>query len=119
MIPDEKLDTTLRKPGHVYLGDAHIFEGNSGSPLFMNMSGMRNGSLRLRPQYRLLGIVSGFYHEDSNLNLTVSTTPMRGTWEQNSGIEIVVPVGELKALLDSPAVQAARDSEVSTRIAKN
>jgi hypothetical protein len=25
MMPDEKLDTTLRKPGHLYLGDVHVF----------------------------------------------------------------------------------------------
>src|ERR1700676_962412 len=77
MMPDEKLDTTLKKPGHLYLGDVHVFGGNSGSPLFVNLSGMRNGSLLLGTQYRLLGVVSGFYHEDSNLNLTVATT-LRG-----------------------------------------
>ena len=117
MMPDENLYTTLKKPGRLYLGDVHVFGGNSGSPLFVNLSGMRHGSLLLGTQYRLLG-VSGFYHEDSNLNLTVATT-LRGTLEQNSGIAIVVPVDELKALLDSAAVQAARDSEVAATKAKN
>src|SRR6202521_5211611 len=74
MMPDEKLDTTLRKPGHLFLGDVHVFGGNSGSPLFVNLGGFRNGSVTAGDQYRLLGIVSGFYHEDSNLKLTVATT---------------------------------------------
>jgi hypothetical protein len=69
VIPDEKLDTALKKPGNLYLGDVHVFGGNSGSPLFVNLSGMRNGSLSLGTRYGLLGIVSGFYHEDSNLQL--------------------------------------------------
>jgi hypothetical protein len=118
MMPDEKLDTTLRKPGHLYLGDMHVFGGNSGSPLFVNLSGMRNGALSLGTRFMLLGVVSGFYHEDSNLNLTVATT-LKGTLEQNSGIAMVVPVDELKTLLDSPALQTARDTYVSSLKPKN
>jgi hypothetical protein len=45
MMPDEELDTTLRKPGHIYLADAHAFHGNSGSPIFVNAGGIRGGSL--------------------------------------------------------------------------
>ena len=66
----------------------------------------------------LLGDVSGFYHEDSNLNLTVAAT-LTGTLEQNSGIAMVVPIDELKTLLDSPAAQAARDSVVAAKNAKD
>src|ERR1700682_3958748 len=118
MMPDENLYTTLKKPGHLYLGDVHVFGGHSGSPLFVNLSGFRNGAIYGGTQYRLLGVVSGFYHEDSNLNLTIATT-LRGTLEQNSGIAMVVPVDELKALLDSPALQAVRASEVAATKAKN
>jgi hypothetical protein len=111
MMPDEDLDTTLRKPGHLYLADVHVFGGNSGSPLFVNLGGLRGGNMLLGSHYELLGVVSGFYHEDSNLNLTVATT-LTGKLEQNSGIAMVVPADELKALLDSPALQAARDAVV-------
>ncbi len=62
----------------------------------------------------LLGIVSGFYHEDSNLKLTVAAT-LTGTLEQNSGIAMVVPADELKALLDTPALQAARDAQFDVK----
>jgi len=110
MIPDEKLETTLRKPGYLYLADLHVFGGNSGSPLFVNLGGIRNGILSPGSEY-LLGVVSGFYHEDSHLNLTVATT-LTGTLEQNSGIAMVVPADELKALLDSPTLQAARDAQI-------
>ncbi len=91
MMPDEKLDTTLRKPGRLYLGDVHVFGGNSGSPLFVNLGGFRHGAIYSGDQYRLLGIVSGFYHEDSKLNLTIATTftgskvlSQRG-WAQDQG----------------------------------
>ncbi len=117
MLPDEKLDTTLKKPGYLYLGDVHVFGGNSGSPLFINLGGFRNGSLLMGDQYKLLGIVSGFYHEDSNLKLTVATT-LTGTLEQNSGIAMIVPADELKALLDTPAVQATRDAAIAAKNSK-
>ncbi|MGC2464493.1 MAG: trypsin-like peptidase domain-containing protein [Candidatus Acidiferrum sp.] len=112
MMPDEKLDTTLKKPGHLYLADVHVFGGNSGSPLFVNLGGMRSNGLIGGIHYMLLGVVSGFYHEDSNLNLTVATT-LTGTLEQNSGISLVVPVDELKALLDNPALQADRNRQIA------
>ncbi len=114
MMPDEKLDTALKKPGHLYLADVHVFGGNSGSPLFVNLGGLRNGNLMMGTHFMLLGIVSGFYHEDSNLKLTVATT-LTGTLEQNSGIAMVVPADELKALLDTPVLQAVRDAHFAPK----
>jgi hypothetical protein len=114
MIPDEKLDTTLGKAGNLYLGDLHVFGGNSGSPLFVNLGGARNGGLFIGDQYKLLGVVSGFYHEDSDLRLRVATT-LTVKQEQNSGIAMIVPVDELKTMLDAPALQAVRDAGVAAR----
>jgi len=112
MMPDEKMQTTLKKPGNLYLADLHVFGGNSGSPLLVNLGGLRNGNIVAGYEYHLLGIISGFYHEDSNLNLTIATT-YTGTLEQNSGIAMVVPANELKALLDSADLKAQRDAEVA------
>ena len=114
MLPDEKMETTLRTLGRLYLADVHVFGGNSGSPLLVNLGGVRNGGVYAGYSYRLLGIISGYYHEDSNLNLTVAST-LTGTLEANSGIALVVPVDQLKSLLDSPALQAQRDAEVAAK----
>jgi len=73
--------------------------------------------MTLGEQYRLLGIVSGFYHEDSKLNLTIATTST-GKLEQNSGIAMIVPADELKSLLDSPELQAARAAAIAAKNAK-
>jgi hypothetical protein len=35
MIPDEPMMTTTGKLGSLYLGDVHIFGGNSGSPVLV------------------------------------------------------------------------------------
>jgi hypothetical protein len=113
MLPDEKLETTLREPGHLYLADVHVFGGNSGSPLMVALGGFRNGGV-YAGGYKLLGVISGYYHEDSDFKLTVATT-LHGRLEQNSGIAMVVPADELKALLDSPSLQAARDAEITAQ----
>ncbi len=119
MMPDETLLTTLHKPGRLYLADVHVFGGNSGSPLFVNVQGFRNGKLGFGGfPYRLLGVISGCYSEDTDFKLTIATT-MRGTLAGNSGIATVVPVDELKALLESPALAALRDAEAATKKPKS
>lgn len=114
MMPDEPLDTTLRKRGNLYLADVHVAGGNSGSPMLINLGGFRNGGLNMNFQYKLLGVISGFYHEDSDFTLTVATT-YRGTLQGNSGIATVVPGYSLKNLIESPALQAGRDSFIASR----
>jgi hypothetical protein len=43
MMPKEQIPTTLRKLGDVYLVDCHVFGGNSGSPMFIDLAGQRQG----------------------------------------------------------------------------
>ncbi len=112
MIPDEDLETTTGKPGKVYLGDVHIFGGNSGSPVFVDVGGLRGGGLALGYSYRLLGVVSGMFYEDTDLSLHVTTT-IRGTTHGNSGIAMIVPAKYLKDLLEDPRLKALRDAEVA------
>ena len=114
MMPDEQLDTTLKKRGNIYLADVHVFGGNSGSPLLINLGGLRNGALRMSVEYKMLGVISGFYTEDADLTLSIATT-YRGTVKGNSGIAMVVPAYALRELLDSPSLQATRDAFVASR----
>jgi hypothetical protein len=43
MIPGEAVPTTMHTLGHVYLVDAHVFGGNSGSPMLIDLGGQRDG----------------------------------------------------------------------------
>jgi len=113
MMPDEQLDTTLRKRGNIYLADVHVFGGNSGSPLLINLGGLRNGSFRAGFEYKVLGVISGFYTETSDLTLSIATT-YRGTVQGNSGIAMVVPAYALRELLDSAPLQATRDAFIAS-----
>ncbi|HYN16010.1 MAG TPA: S1C family serine protease [Terriglobales bacterium] len=106
MVPDEPMITTTGKPGSLYLGDVHIFGGNSGSPVMVAAD-----SLALEG-YRLLGVVSGYYYEDANFNLEIATT-VEGTMHANSGVAMIVPADFLKALLDAPDLKGKREAYLS------
>jgi hypothetical protein len=106
MMPDEDLETTTGKMGRVYLGEVHAFHGNSGSPAFVDV---RRASVGY--DYRLLGIVSGGYGEGEQ-NALLLETPLASK-PGNSGIAVIVPASELRALLDEPAAVAQRDTVIA------
>jgi hypothetical protein len=113
MLPDEDLITTRSKPGHIYLADIHVFGGNSGSPLFVNVGGFRNNVLMAGGSpFMLLGVVSGYFYEAQDFTFQVATT-LSGKGNANSGISMVVPADELKTLLDCAELQIQRDVEVA------
>ena len=112
MMPDEKLLNTTGKLGKVFLGDVHIFGGNSGSPVFVDLAGMRGGSIIAGEDYRLLGVVSGYFYEDQELSLKAATT-LKGKAHANSGIAIIVPASALKELIEDPRVKSKREAIVA------
>jgi hypothetical protein len=112
MMPEEKLDTTLHKKGRLILADLHAFHGNSGSPVFANVGGMRPGGLYPGDRYILLGVISGYYPESAAFSVPAATV-LTGEVRDNSGIATVVPGEELIKLLNSPLVQADRDKQVA------
>ncbi len=114
MLPDEEIPTTLGLPGHLYLADMHSFNGNSGSPVFVNLSGLRNGSLTFGEHMLLLGVVSGYMTESENFQLQAATTFI-GRIGANSGITTIVPADELKSLLDSPILANQRDQAAAAQ----
>lgn len=102
-------------PEHLYLADAHAFHGNSGSPLFVNLGGYRNGTMLLgMPNIYLVGIVNGFIPEVTNGRATGAAT-FEGDEGQlaNSGILTFVPAQELRDLLYSSQLQGLRDSDAA------
>jgi hypothetical protein len=116
MIADVPLQTTLLKLGTVYLGDVHIFGGNSGSPVFISTAGIRPSGIVLDDNYRFLGVVSGFYTEDSDFNLEIATT-VKGTQHANSGISMIVPADFLKdVIMNNAALKMNREAYFSTVI---
>ena len=109
MIPGEPVPTTLRKLGNIYLVDAHVFGGNSGSPMFINLGGQRGSVIASGDNFKLLGVVSGYVKESSDFQLQ-SVASYAGTLDTNSGIATVVPAQQLLDLMETPELLSQRES---------
>lgn len=113
MLPDENLDTTLHKPGRIYLADLHAFHGNSGSPVLVNVgNSAHHGGFVLGDKYLLLGLISGYFPESAGYSVPAATV-LTGEVHDNSGIATIVPAEEISKLLNSTELQAQRDREVA------
>jgi hypothetical protein len=103
MMPDEPMETLTGKPGSLYLADVHIFGGNSGSPV------LGEGDVLDLDGFKLLGVVSGYYYEESDFSLKIATTA-KGAMHANSGVAMIVPIDFLKTMLDAPDLKAVREN---------
>ena len=106
MVPEGLLPTTMQeKPGHVLLAHAHVFHGNSGSPVFVDTARFTG---ELGSSYRFLGVICGEVYENADLTFTV-TTSISGTVGANSDVSIVVPAWQILDILDLPELKKERD----------
>jgi hypothetical protein len=112
MMPKEQIQTTLHALGDIYLVDCHVFGGNSGAPMFIDLAGQRQDGLILGFNYKLLGVVSGYVKETANFELQ-TVAAYAGTVDANSGVAIVVPAQKILDLLDAPALKALRDHAIA------
>lgn len=112
MIPDEPIPTTLGKVGKGLLADAHVFGGNSGSPMFVNLGGVRNGALSLGGGPLLLGVVSGLEKEDADAENLQPVVTYDDKITANSGVSFVVPAEQIADLINGPALTAIREDAV-------
>jgi hypothetical protein len=113
MLPDEEIALGPGRSARLYLADVHVFGGNSGSPVFINLGGFRGGSIIAGAAYKLLGIVSGYFYETADFQLQIATT-LNGKANANSGITTVIPAEELKSLLETAALKQQREDTVAT-----
>jgi hypothetical protein len=113
MMPQDKFPF-VGNAMKVYLADLHVFGGNSGSPAFINLGGLRGMHVKSVADYRLLGVINGEVTEDMNFNLELTTT-LKGMGKENSGVSTIVPSDELKALLEDPRIQKLRDDVVKAQ----
>ena len=112
MLPKDLIDTTLKKPGRVYLAEAHSFGGNSGSPMFVDINKFQTS---FGFNYKFLGVVAGYVPEDNDFTFQASPD-YSGKVKANSGICIVVPAEELKRILYSQNMTKGREDFVAQKL---
>jgi len=103
-----------------HLADVMSFGGNSGSPVFVRLGGIREpliGPPTTGFSYYLLGVMEGFFPE--NMDFAINVAQLRGSAAQNRGIAAVVPIDKVLLLLDSARGKAYLDRIVAGTLAKN
>lgn len=97
LLPGEDVPVDNDRPDkktQIYMVEVTSFGGNSGSPVFLRLGGLREsvGTSLEGYSYHLLGVMSG-YHPDAETR-------------QNSGIALVVPAEKIIDILGSEVVKA-------------
>ena len=109
LMTEEEIETPTGNQ-NAFIAELASWPGNSGSPVFLNLGGLRQGALMLGTSLRFLGILSGSFLNRFK-GTTVDATVVSGN-DFNTGISFIVPATRVKAVLDCPAAKAQRDGEI-------
>jgi hypothetical protein len=111
-LSDERIPLDRNHPDkttEVYLAEVMSFGGNSGSPVFLRLNPLREGTVNdFQHRYFLLGVMQGFFPE--GMDFAVEVAEVKGKAEQNSGLAAVVPCDKIIEILNSPRGRAWSDS---------
>jgi hypothetical protein len=110
LVTDERIPIDPRNPNlteELMLAEVTSFGGNSGSPVFLRVGGIREGAgvSIAGYSYYLLGVMQGFFSEGTEFALEI-TPLIRGTVSQNSGIAGVIPAEQILHILQTPRARA-------------
>lgn len=97
----------------LYLLETTSFGGNSGSPVFFNLGGMREGMglvINTKYEYFLAGIIKGYFGAPIDAKVLNINKPITIPF-QNAGIVAVVPAHLLLEILNSPNLKEKRRSK--------
>jgi hypothetical protein len=112
MMSDEKIDT-LTGPQKVFIAELQSWPGNSGSPVFLSLGGLRGSGLFVGQRFSFLGILLGGFQ-----NKLIAPVVGKKELKFISGNELptevsfIVPATRVRELLDSKEAQKMRDVEV-------
>lgn len=112
MMTDEDVPTPAG-PQKVFIAELQSWPGNSGSPVFLSLGGLRHGGMMLGENFRFLGILLGDFV--NKIQATIVGGPqitLGGEDAANVGISLIVPATRLKEILDATESQNHRDAEI-------
>lgn len=120
LVTDERIPVDAKNTSaneNLILAEVTSFGGNSGSPVFLRVGGIREGATAPTSAYSyyLLGVMQGFFSQ--GMDLTLDITAIHGTVSQNSGIAGVIPAEEILHILDTPRARAIHDRAVAKTLA--
>jgi hypothetical protein len=113
-MPDEPVQTKIGLLD-AYLVEARSIGGLSGSPVFVNPGLIRSHGNALKVgtnpnTYYLVGLMHGHFKVDIS-KLDAADTNGLSDEAINMGIAIVLPIGRVQDIIDSPELKGIRDAE--------
>ncbi|MBZ5645282.1 MAG: serine protease [Acidobacteriia bacterium] len=115
LMTDEEIDTPTGRQ-HAFIAELASWPGNSGSPVFLNLGGFREGAVIAGMNLHLLGILSGSFLNKVK-GTTVDTASIMSGNDLNTGISFIIPAGQIKKILDSQPAQQYRDMQIEKLLA--
>jgi hypothetical protein len=112
LITDEKIPVGNIGPHRLYVVEMSAWPGNSGSPVFLQLGGLRGGGLMLGQDIRMLGILLA---ESNNVMSAKIDKNLQYQWGngQNTGISYILPAPDLSLVLNNHSAQANRDLQIA------
>jgi hypothetical protein len=115
LIPKEKIPWSTPNGSNsmqdLYLADITSWGGNSGSPVFIRLSGaLEQGGIISGVQYLLLGVMQGYFNSDRPASLDTAaitdTAHLNIELTDNSGIAAIVPADKIIDIVGQPRITA-------------
>jgi hypothetical protein len=115
LIPKEKIPWSIPSGGvsmqDLYLAEITSWGGNSGSPVFVRLSGAREqGGVMVGVQYLLLGVMQGYFNSERPATLDTAaitdTAHLDLKLSENSGIAAIVPAQKILDVIAQPRIKA-------------
>jgi|HubBroStandDraft_6_1064221.scaffolds.fasta_scaffold50928_2 hypothetical protein len=113
LMTDEAIQTGPDTRQHAYLAELASWPGNSGAPVFLNLSGLRNGTITGGSDFHLLGLMLGYFSNVRQANI-VEARSIAGGDPSNIGISFILPASTIRKVLDSTPLQQMRDSAIKS-----
>jgi hypothetical protein len=115
LMPHEKIPWNNAAGGHslqdLFLAEITSLGGNSGSPVFVRLNGLRDtGDLSIASRYLLLEVMQGYFNSERPIALdtgqSTDTAHVEGNLLDNSGVAAIAPAEKIIEILAQPKAKA-------------
>ncbi len=117
LMSDEPISLRPNVKENVYALELGSWPGQSGSPVFLNLGGLRSeGRMFMGDSYSLMGMMLGSFQNERPFEIV--TAPTNSVFlgdTSNVGISFVLPAAEILKVLNSKEAQQERDDFIAKR----
>jgi hypothetical protein len=114
LMTDEEIETPAG-PQKAFTAELQSWPGNSGSPVFLSLGGLRGSVLQVGQRFGFLGLVLGTYTNQFSAPVVDDRATFTMGGQLPIGISFIVPASCIRAVLDSSVAQGIRDATIKAQ----